>query len=472
MLARAMPSTLAPIAPISRCSASTVGRGSCARNEFAQLGDEAFDRREQIVARPVLARSGDPLAEVAYRALERDDGVSRRQIGEAARHRGEFGAQTLDIGGGRLASFGLFATQLVEALAQLGDLGLEGARRALLGGDRLCDDLGRGVPDGRGRLDGARDGRGFGGKAAPAASGGFRFAVGGSRVELLPTTRDLGDRVADVETPADGARRVAVGLVERLQPPRQIVDALGDVAGGVRRRLRARRGPVRRGGARRLLGGDPFFEAGQPADHRPKGFLLVALPGLAALDPGRHRIQGARRARLALGGAAFESRDRRVEQFVGARRFTGGRRRGGRARGVRLAFARRAPGGGVVASGQAGELFADRVQSLLLIQILGVDALFGGLFGDDVVEPFAKAHAGAAGGLLRSLPRLAADTPDAPSSGSVHWRHLRRGSRIEAPPARIGAAPRSFGMRGEEIVNGAPKLAQLRNPLTTLVVAL
>ena len=100
-----MPSTLAPIAPISRCSASTAGRGSCARNDSRNSATSPSIGREQIVARPVLARSGDPLAEVAYRALERHDGVSRRQIGETARHRGEFGAQTLDIGGGRLASF-------------------------------------------------------------------------------------------------------------------------------------------------------------------------------------------------------------------------------------------------------------------------------------------------------------------------------------------------------------------------------
>ena len=111
---------------------------------FAQSLDQSLDRRQQIFTRAVLARGGDALGEIAYRALERDDGVSGRKIGEAARHRGELGAQRVDIGGRRIAPFALLATQFVEALAQLPDFRLQSDRSAFsLGafsfGEFLCD---------------------------------------------------------------------------------------------------------------------------------------------------------------------------------------------------------------------------------------------------------------------------------------------------------------------------------------------
>ena len=55
-----------------------------------------------------------------------------------------------------------------------------------------------------------------------------------------------------------------------------------------------------------------------------------------------------------------------------------------------------------------------------------INALVGGLIGDDFIKPFAQTHAGAARRFLRGVARFTADSPDAPSSGSVHFCNRNR----------------------------------------------
>ena len=190
--------------------------------------------------------------------------------------------------------------------------------------------------------------------------------------------------------------------------------------------------------------------------------MLVAPDVLAALDPGGDRIESLHGALFAFRRPAFELADRGVEQFLGAPRIFWRRAANRRARaqalsGHFLSVSARPSEIGFLWARQCGQAIANGVEPAVLVQIFWVDALFGGLVGDDLVEPLAQAHSGASRGFLRGVARLATDPSDAPRGGFVHWRNRGRRFRIEAPSARL--APRSgcFGRRGEEFVNGAPK---------------
>ena len=79
----------------------------------AQFGRHGVQRREQRFAVAVFAQHGDPLRQIADRALESDDRVARRQVRETSRHRGDLDAHRLDLRGAD-ARAGLFATHVVE----------------------------------------------------------------------------------------------------------------------------------------------------------------------------------------------------------------------------------------------------------------------------------------------------------------------------------------------------------------------
>ena len=80
------------------------------------------DQRGQRVARAAVAERGDAIAQIAHRALERDDRVARREIDEAARHRRQLAAQGLHVGRGRRRLLGLLAAHLFEPRGERGDL--------------------------------------------------------------------------------------------------------------------------------------------------------------------------------------------------------------------------------------------------------------------------------------------------------------------------------------------------------------
>ena len=77
---------------------------------FAQFGDQTGQR----VAGAAVAQSRDAFAKIAHRAFKRDDGVARRKIGEAARHRRQFRAQRLDVLGAGGGLFALLAMHFFE----------------------------------------------------------------------------------------------------------------------------------------------------------------------------------------------------------------------------------------------------------------------------------------------------------------------------------------------------------------------
>jgi hypothetical protein len=78
---------------------------------------------------------------------------------------------------------------------------------------------------------------------------------------------------------------------------------------------------------------------------------------------------------------------------------------------------------------------------------MGIDALIGGLVGDDFVEPFAQAHAGPASGFLGGIARFPPDSPDAPSSGSVHFRNRNRNHKNRSATGPIWRRRRHVSAR-------------------------
>ena len=94
------------------------------------------DQRGQSVARAAVAERGDALAQIAHRALERDDRVAGSEIGETARHRRQLAAHRLHVGRGGRRLFGLLAAHLFQSCGKRGDLfaqGLDAGRRGGLG---------------------------------------------------------------------------------------------------------------------------------------------------------------------------------------------------------------------------------------------------------------------------------------------------------------------------------------------------
>ena len=94
------------------------------------------DQRGQRVARAAVAERGDALAQIAHRALERDDRVAGGEIGETARHRRQLAAHRLHVGRGGRRLFGLLAAHLFQPRGERGDLfaqGLDAGRRGGLG---------------------------------------------------------------------------------------------------------------------------------------------------------------------------------------------------------------------------------------------------------------------------------------------------------------------------------------------------
>ena len=137
---------------------------------------------------------------------------------------------------------------------------------------------------------------------------------------------------------------------------------------------------------------------GDRVERRP---FLDAI-GLAALDPARDRFERARRARFLAFGAAFKPGDGRLEQVLGATGLVLTRRPGSLRSAARLDA--RGRGRTFVeffgAARQSRNSLADRVELVVALEIVGLDALFGGFVGDHVVEPIAQVHAGASRGFF------------------------------------------------------------------------
>ena len=163
------------------------------------------------------------------------------------------------------------------------------------------------------------------------------------------------------------------------------------------------------------------------AGERVEARVEVAHPRLERpFDPLLDRRQpfGRRLQRFGAFGAAFEAGDRIFQQIVVAARFA---RAGRLARPARLEPRTRAAFVFelVLAPRQAGDSLADRVEPIVAPEIGGIDAAFGGAFGDDFVEPVAKIEPGPTGGLFGKNARLAPYARDLPGRRAFH--RLARG---------------------------------------------
>ncbi len=231
------------------------------------------DQRGQRLARAVVAQRGDALAEIAHRAFERDDRVARREIDQAARHRGEFAAQGLNVGRGGSRLLGLFATNPFEPRAKRGDFLAQGF-------------------DAGGRC-------GFGGGRARTRR---RLGAGGARVEFATSSGDLRRRLLRVEA------RTVSGFGRLAPPLRFTLDATGE-------RVEARV-EIARARLQRPL--DPLFDRRQALGRRLQRFGALG----AAFQPGHRRFKqvvvGARiaRARRFARPARFEPRSGAAFVFV------------------------------------------------------------------------------------------------------------------------------------------------------------
>ena len=282
------------------------------------LTDQRLERRDERFARAIVAHRSDAFAQIAHRAFERDDGVARRKIGEAARHRRELGAQPLRVGGGPRALFALFAAHLVEAQAQGHDLIAQRLdRRRAARGRR------RGRFEGRRRFAGMRRGfrraggrRGLDAETAPAALWRLDLGRARARVEFAAPARDLRDGLLHVEARALGsARRLTAPILDGVDAARERAHAGVELAFGL---VEARFQTARRLGQQRLLAGRALVDRGELFGDGLERRAFLAAIGLAAFDPLRDRFEGARGARFRAFGAAFEPGDGRFEQFVGA----------------------------------------------------------------------------------------------------------------------------------------------------------
>ena len=176
------------------------------------------------------------------------------------------------------------------------------------------------------------------------------------------------------------------------------------------------------------------------AGERVEARVEVAHPRLQSpFDPLLDRRQpvGRRLQRFGALGAAFEAVDRGFQQIVVATRFAWAGRLARPARleprtGAAFVFE------SVLASRQAGNSLADRVEPIVAPEIGGIDAALGGALGDDFVEPVAKIEPGPAGGLFSKNARLAPYARDLPGRRAFHRLARRRpsGNRCAAGSMR------------------------------------
>ena len=192
------------------------------------LNDQRLERRDERLARAIVAHRRDAFAQIAHRAFQRDDGVARREIGEAARHRRELGAEPLNVDGRLRALFALFAAHLVEAQVQRRDLVAQrvGRRRAARRRRRARFDGRRQgprrFPSFRRCGAGARRRRGVGAEIAPGALRRLEIGRRGARVEFAAPAGDLRDGLAQVDARTLGpARRFAAPLLHGLDAARE-----------------------------------------------------------------------------------------------------------------------------------------------------------------------------------------------------------------------------------------------------------
>ena len=149
-------------------------------------------------------------------------------------------------------------------------------------------------------------------------------------------------------------------------------------------------------------------------------------------------------------GAVFEFADRGFQKLVGEARVVGAcltrraARTGFLGQVIAVAAAPRAIDLRLFPARKAIEARANCVQSFVAIEIIRVDALLGGLIGDDLVEPFAERHASPPRRFLGGFAGFPTDTPDAPRSGSVHVFNRRRGSSNHCASGSLWRHERMF----------------------------
>ena len=350
------------------------------------------------------------------------------------------------------------------------------------------------------------------------------------RIEFGLAACDLNDRIANVDprtflgSPIFASRSLRSGHTSResAQPPVDVGRGILAVRGRSRRTCRR---PFD-------FANGALFDVGQLLGDGPQRRALLGAIRLTLLDPTRDRFEGLRRALFALGRAGFEFRDRGFQELLLASSFLHGRFRfGPRVRcvvaGVRAIRCHGAVAGGkprkpirdrvelVVVSfilrsfqevlrasgflagslplgargafvlagipsdrsrmaGKPGQPVANRVELLVLIQVIHRNALVGGLLRDYLVQPVAQTHARATRGFLRDFSRFSPDSPDAPSRGSVHFINRRRRCLDRRAFGSSGRHRRCFDADGEQTIKVAPKWVNsppFRPELFTKVVA-
>ena len=114
----------------------------------AEFRGHRLERSEHRFAVTALTQHLDALHEIADRALERDDGVARRKIGEAPVHRRDLGAHRAEVDR-RGARLGALAAHVVELAAERSNVieqqlrerrrgvGFDGAGRCIRAGFRF-----------------------------------------------------------------------------------------------------------------------------------------------------------------------------------------------------------------------------------------------------------------------------------------------------------------------------------------------
>ena len=423
------------------------------------LRDQRLERRDERVARAAVAHRRDALAQIAHRAFERDDGVARRQIGEAARHRRELGAQSLHVDGRLRALFALFAAHLVEARLRASDLVAQRVdqRRPRAGAAaplrrfRRCDGRRQGP---RPKLVSALPALEVG-RCARASSSLRRRAIC-ETASCRSMRGRSGPRGASRRRSCDGLDAARERAHTRVEFAFGLVEARFQAAGRVGRTADCWRA------VRWSIASSFSATAWSAARSSPRSAWLRSIQRATDSNAraARASVRSARLSSLAI-AASSNSSARRASSRLGP--GSSDLRRSSLARTRAQAFVR-----SVVAARKARNAFADRVEPVVAFEIGGFDALLGGFVGDDFVEPIAQAHAGAARGLFGERARLAPYASDVPSRRAVHGCQpsptLCRSSRlrlITAPRADVSALVVNKPLRSPQ--NGSARAAAAEN---------
>ncbi|MEI2733401.1 MAG: hypothetical protein V9G24_00395 [Rhodoblastus sp.] len=455
----------------------------------AQFARQLLDRRGDGVAHAFDARHMQAVRDIAHRGFERRHRGARGEFAEAARDGGDFAPQMIDrLVGAARAPGCEFLAHLLDALGHAVDVALktdEGLRlRRAFGGNGAFEPLHDGsepgleftrraaLVEGRTRLGAARGegqrrlaiefalaahdlGDGVGGLRSRGRCLGGDGADGLARGALRHLGRELAQLRLDAREPIGvGASTLAafeigrdlgqfgidfaqaVVATARVLVLREIVDA----AFQPRQRAANWFGAGFVAVARHLL-----LDLGEPARDRLQRAAFAAAVDLRGFDHVDHFGKRARRLVLAARGATLVGFERALDQVLGflgiaPRNFA----RAGVARQVAACaattmgreildavvvmaaavFLATPPRPPVVAHPRKTRGYRAH---LVVVAIILFGFVVAGAFGDDLIQPFADAHAFALRRLASGLPRVEANSLDAPGGRLVH--HLIRMTR-------------------------------------------